>query len=357
MFIKLLKRVLPKLSDKTTPNLFYFEETRRAAQADDDDEPLKKTKPQQEFMPVFKRHQLDFYHCLFGQSESKQQDELSMHVASKVALLLNKPNLLLKNLPVLPASVSQVLESMSDPDFDVSAIVQIIDYEPAIAAKVIELANSSYYKRGEKDVTDLHQAFMTLGSKGLFEGVINGFISQMTPQSKLYFKQYGNKIWHHSFSTGVIAKLLLEQSEYQEQAATAYLVGLLCNLGDMIIFQLMADAFSVVHPDCQPDSLAFKQLMMNHSKMLTCQMAKHWHFPESVVKALVVQSRLTEPKQFATAFEKYPMACYVFEANLLSELEIRIGIEPLNAVQLLKSADELIFSEQGKTYLAGLSAQ
>ncbi|NQZ10968.1 MAG: HDOD domain-containing protein [Algicola sp.] len=129
---------------------------------------------------------------------------------------------------------------------------------------------------------------------GLVEGVINGFISKMTPQAKVYYKQYGEKIWHHSFSTGSFSKKLISAAAQKEKPNEDYLIGLVCNLGDMIIYQLMTDAFAVVHPDSQPDSWAFKNLMITHSRMLTCQMAKYFNFPEDIIKALIVQTKLTK---------------------------------------------------------------
>ena len=102
---------------------------------------------------------------------------------------------------------------------------------------------------------------MILGTNGLIEGVINGFIGSFTPESRVYFQQYGVKIWQHCLSTGVIAKKLINSSPHKRDAAQGYLIGLICNLGDMIIYQLLTEAFAFIHPDSQPNSFAFKELM------------------------------------------------------------------------------------------------
>ncbi|MCJ8273339.1 MAG: HDOD domain-containing protein, partial [Psychrosphaera sp.] len=277
MFRKLLEKLFPSLSDKTKANVFYFEETRKAALEAEENcagEQISANDPIM-MMTNEQRHMLAFYDCLFGQSSLNQQpDELSEYVANKLEILLTKPAVLLKSLPILPASLTQVLTAISGDDFNVDELVDLIEHEPAIAAKVIELANSSFYKRGSKAVTDLKSAFMGLGRDGLVEGVINGFVGKMTPHAKVYFRQYGDKIWHHSFRTGLISKQLISASAQKEHAAEGYLIGLIANLGDMIIYQLMIDAFAVVHPDCQPDSWAFKNLMITHSRRLTCLMAR-----------------------------------------------------------------------------------
>ncbi|WP_114327077.1 HDOD domain-containing protein [Candidatus Colwellia aromaticivorans] len=71
-------------------------------------------------------------------------------------------------------------------------------------------------------------------------------------------------MWKHSFTTGVIAKELINRSEYKQESAQGYLIGLICNLGDMIIYQLLMESFAYVHPDCQPNSFAFKNLLIKN---------------------------------------------------------------------------------------------
>lgn len=352
MFRKLVETLFPSFSGRTKANVFYFEDTRK----NESEEEVNTFEPGANdpinFLTAQQKHQLAFYDCLFGESSlNRKDDELSQFVAQRLEMVLTKPASLLKSLPILPASLSKVLDILKGDDFDVAQLVETIEQEPAIAAKVIELANSSYYKRGEKPVEDLKSAFMGLGRDGLVEGVINGFISKMTPQAKVYFKQYGEKIWKHSFDTGVITKQLLKNAGFANDSPQGYLIGLICNLGDMIIYQLMTDAFAVVHPDCQPDSWAFKNLMITHSRKLTCQMAKYWNLPDNIVKTLVVQAKLTSPQQLPALHEKYPLACYIYESNLLSELEFRFNEKQFDAQTLEQMADKLLYSNESKQYV------
>jgi len=295
MFKAILKLLFPTIKKKNVPNYFYYEEDKKAEEeiqqrAFDKDQSAKLLR----LVSVEEAHQQDFYDFLFGQSPATtQHDELSQYVADKIEVGLRKPKTIIEAMPVLPASLSKVIDQLSDNNFDTQELLNLIQQEPSIAAKVIELANSSFYNRTDKEIADLKSAFMLLGRNGLIEGVINGFVSKLTPQAQIYFKQYGNKIWHHSHTTGVISKELINKSLYKEEAAQGYLIGLICNLGDMIIFQLLMEAFSFIHPDCQPNSYAFKELMQQKSKKLTYHIAKHWQFPQSILDALALQVKVT----------------------------------------------------------------
>ena len=271
MFNQLVNSLFSSFKKKHTPNYFYFEDSRNLKEEEQEQAVTELqdllTSESKKLVSLEEEYQLKFYNFLFGQSPPTQQhDELSLYIASQVENVLNSPNSVLESLPILPNSLTKILEQSAKDDFDTDVLLKLIQEEAVIAAKVIELANSSYYNRRNKEITDLKSAFMLLGVNGLIEGVINGFVSKLVPQSHIYFKQYGNKIWQHSLSTGVIAKELIAKSSGESESAQGYLIGLICNLGDMIIYQLLIEAFSFVHPDCQPNSFAFKELMFKNSK-------------------------------------------------------------------------------------------
>lgn len=356
MFKALVERLFPKSKTNNKPNYFYFEEDKNEDE-EKQQQAITKLHNADEAKPlrlasVESDHQQDFYDYLFGQSPATtQHDELSSYVAVKVEALLKKPQAMLNLMPVLPASLTMVIEQLSGDDFDIEDLLNLIEQEPSIAAKVIELANSSFYNHTEKEITDLKSAFMLLGRDGLIEGVINGFVSKLTPQSKIYFKQYGNKIWQHSLSSGVIAKELINSSVYKDEAAQGYLIGLICNLGDMIIYQLLMDAFSFVHPDCQPNSYAYKELMQKKSKQLTYYIAKNWKFPQSILDALALQVKLTQSSMLESVFPKRAIACYVYEANIISELIMMFDHKDKTEEQIYQAVSTLLYSEEAKQYI------
>lgn len=70
----------------------------------------------------------------------------------------------LNRLPSLPVVAVRLLERFSDPDVALSCIVEIIQNDPAITAKILRAANSAQYGIG-RPVTDLVRAVGLLGKK------------------------------------------------------------------------------------------------------------------------------------------------------------------------------------------------
>lgn len=359
MFNKLLSQLFQK-PENSTPNVYFFEESRQDVDSKKEVENQQANKNRNTnhdelmFYSFEDEYQQNFYDYLLGESnrvESPNDHELSQFISSKIQSLLKKPKLILDVLPILPLSLTKIIEQINNQDFDTEALIQLIQQEPAIAAKVIELANSVYYNRNNKEITDLKSAFMLLGANGLSEGVINGFVHKLVPNSTIYFRQYGQKIWQHSLSTGITAKALVAKSSIKDSAAQAYFIGLICNLGDLIIYQLLTDAFAIVHPDCQPNSTVFKNLMAKESKKLTYFIAKYWNFPDSILEALALQAKVKRAALLPTLHNKMPLACYVYEAKIISQIELRLAHSPIDDEYIKEVSTSLLFTEEANSQL------
>jgi len=344
MFSSLVSRMFSSSKNVEEPNYFYFENTRsekkeKTAQIANNN-PSQTTAEKLQRTPVTlpsinECHTRLFYDYLFGISDKNSvQDDLTPFITAKIEELLARPVELLKALPPLPNSLNTIIQQANKEDFDTDELIDILEHEPFVAAKVIELANSVHYNKSDKAIVDLKSAFMLLGTKGLIEGVVTGFVNRLTPSNTVYFKHYGEKIWQHSVKTAEIAKELVAKSDCKNEKSQAYLTGLLNNLGNMIIFQLLVEAFSYVHPDSHPNSLGFKSLMFKYSKRLTYYIAKSWHFPNEILNVLAKQVSLSNPAMLNAFFQQHPITSYVYEANILAEVSLLIEDDKILADDL-----------------------
>ena len=284
-------------------------------------------------------HDGEFLDYLFGESRLRtESDPFSDFVACQVERLIRSPKALLNELPVMPASVTTLMSELQSDEFDVGALLKVIEREPSMAADVVKLANSAFYKRNEKQVTDLKTAFLNMGSQGLVEGVVNSYMKNFTPGNNIYWRHFGEKIWNHSIQTASFSKELMKESSSQEDQASAYFVGLIRNLGKMIIFQMMVEAFKHVDPSVPPNSLALKRLINSYSIRLTYTIAKFWELPESVLTVIGYQ----ESSRYACT----PLGQAVFEANSLSELTCLLEEQMIDIEQFKSRCKERLTSPE-----------
>lgn len=325
MFRRLISKVFPKLKQEIEANHYFFEDTKDVPE-NHDIQYNQNTAPVPDFAFELNNtvhYQDRFFELLFNSAITTSQcDPINEFIECKILQLLRQPQYILKALPLVPSSLTQVMNTLNQDEFDVDLLVNLISDDPIIAAKVVELANSAFYNRANKPISDLKAAFMLLGKKGLSEGVINGFIAQMVPKAQIYFKNYGKHLWAHSQTTGRLSQLLADK--YKINAEQAYLVGLLVNLGSMVIFQLMIDAFSSVCPDTQPNAQNIKRLVTDYGQRLTLDIAKLWNFPREILESLAVQSKISTEHELLKYSERYPIGGCVYQANQLAMLSLLV---------------------------------
>ena len=316
MFRKLLRALLPSfVPAEVDANYAFFDKT-------PENEPLPfadKAPVNDQAIPYENDLEGAYLDYLFGcdARPMQQNDSLSHFIYHQLSLLMHEPEQLLSHLPVMPASISQVLKELDNPDFDVQRLLAVVEREPAMAADLIKLANSPRYRRREQEITELKAAFMSMGANGLLEGVVQSYIKRFTPRPSIYYRQFGEKIWQHALQTADFAKLAASDS--QTDPGAAYFTALLYNLGTMIIFELMIEAFNVVDPDVTPSSAAFKRLIREYSHDLTLTLANYWQLPQLIVKGLH-HSRLHRIRLDRSQAQLSPLAQLCEQADIASKL-------------------------------------
>ncbi len=149
----------------------------------------------------------------------------------------------IKDLPTLPAIADAALAVAHNPDSTANDLLKVILIDPAIAAKVVRVANSVFFNRGF-EITDLQSAIVRMGFtnvRNLLLGVsvIRAFDSFFVeaPYSREDF-------WVHSISVGALAGRLTESRHLS--SSTAFLAGLLHDLGKLILDRYLQHEFREV---------------------------------------------------------------------------------------------------------------
>ena len=67
------------------------------------------------------------------------------------------------DLPPFPDTALKVQQCVSDPDSDIQSLAAIVATEPALAARLMRMANSAMMRRGPMEVTDINTAISRVG--------------------------------------------------------------------------------------------------------------------------------------------------------------------------------------------------
>lgn len=347
------KREEPKFLDNTaqdTLNAAQQKQARRVKPQESAIEALEKKYghiTQQEIQlagDFLDRKDFRFYDFLLGESKEKREvNELEKKILIDTNKMLNRPEVALQHLPQLPQSITELKNMLDSSEFKLEEFSKVVQKEPALASHMVKIANSPMHNHSGKEISNLGHAFMLIGSEGVKEHVLMRFFKQLMNIRPIYFKMFGAKIWDHSLSTAMMAKKIAEGSGVNQE--TAYLNGLVHDIGKIMIFQLMVNAFKTANPEDSPNSMVFKKLLNDKSMAISLMIVKAWKMPDSIVTG-IHDLALTHKRPAKTKMGKV-----LYDANLVSELIMMHETTKLAPEQYLEMAKKTQLSDIATDFL------
>ncbi len=251
-----------------------------------------------------------FYDVMFEATKDQQPMNLLEEKAlEQVRTVLNDPQRLSKHIPTLPAMLIQLLKTLKNPYSDVFDFVDILEKDPAFAAEVLRVANSARYCKADQEIRSLKRAVSLLGLSGLSKIATTLLMSNVIPCKPIYYKMFGRQIWVHSMHCATLCELLA--GSHNEDEFDGYFLGLIHDIGKIVIFNCLCEALGMIMMDCSPGTKVFKKLMSEMSADISFYIAKEWQLPQLYCDALEEQTVTKKPIK--------SLAKLLYKANKLSE--------------------------------------
>jgi len=186
-------------------------------------------------------------------------------------------------VPRLPMVIPQLMRSLKDDTMTGVQLARQIARDPVLVGEVIRVANSPYYRRSRK-ISNIEQAVVLLGRDGLHQLVARvAFYPIFNLKSGHVTNLAAARVWMQSERCALVCHCLAEQR--REDVFSAYLTGLVANVGLMVGFRLMDQVLDKQH-DPIPNSGAFYSVFIERSRQLSHRITEEWNFPESVIQAI-----------------------------------------------------------------------
>lgn len=199
-----------------------------------------------------------------------------------------------EDIPPLSVTQSKLLRLLNDESVDLSEIAQTIEEDPGITARIIGLANSSYFKTNKTIVTVKDAIVYSLGLQMVKSLCISLLLSGSLDVSRCQRFSMEN-YWKESLGTALCSKILARHSELDKTNTIedAYLCGLLHALGKVLLAHLYPQEYNKVleleqqdHQHEQNICWALQneagQLGINHCEAAV-YLGRKWQLPKQVV--------------------------------------------------------------------------
>jgi HD-like signal output (HDOD) protein len=225
-----------------------------------------------------------------------------------------------RQLPVLPILLLELMESFGNDSVSVADLAKKIGMDQSISAKVIRMANSVAFRRG-KEVESISQAVIRLGSNQVRSIVVATTLSNAFPVIPGFDK---NKFWQDTFSTAVIAKALAKHTSVNEE--TAFTCAMMHNIGELLLQIIKPDECALIAlaiESGEPRLLAQRETFGFDYSQVGVALAKHWDFSENFCNAIEQQLdplSYDEPSQEAVLIRLSVFASFAWGAKLPPEI-------------------------------------
>ena len=204
------------------------------------------------------------------------------HPNSSIDRLLKSPQ-----LPSVPAVAIKLLDLAQDLDSSTRDIVETVKSDPALAAKILRSANSSYFSF-QSDIRTLEQAVPLIGRTVITTLALSFSLSSEAmadgPLSE-HYKQY----WLRSVVQASAAEALAGFINRKSMSSELFMTGLLIDIGQLAMLRVLREDYIPVIDQLEEDaaSLEVREKLVfgfNHTDIGT-QLMQQWKFPEAMCDA------------------------------------------------------------------------
>jgi HD-like signal output (HDOD) protein len=203
--------------------------------------------------------------------------------------------------PSLPPLYLELVNAALSPMSSLQEITDIVCRDPALTAKMLQLANSAFIGVGHP-VSHVFEAVQLLGvdliqSLALAVPLFSAFDSRKCPVFPL------EEVWQHSLETGLLARRMIEQHALQSlEMQSCFTAGLLHDLGKLILADGLPGEYTKVMATARAQRRPIHEVEKAHWQVSHADIGGYllglWGLPVSVVEAVMYHhapSRDTAP--------------------------------------------------------------
>lgn len=193
----------------------------------------------------------------------------------------------IKDLPPMPKIIYKAREVMANPKSGFKEIAEVIETDQAIAAKVLQVANSAYYGLSGM-VSSIHQASVVLGHKTLEQLITMVSATSLLGSHLKGYRMGSGALWQHSLAVALCSRMIAcDRAPALEN--DAFSVGLIHDAGklalDRYILERKASVEQLLKSGTPFLEIERQVLGFDHTE-LALDLCTKWKLPENHATAI-----------------------------------------------------------------------
>lgn len=183
------------------------------------------------------------------------------------------------------------LSSMPVEEVDVDKLVRLIEVDPGLTGKVLQLANSVYFS-GVHQISNLRRAVVQIGMEEAISFIHAVYYRKALPEFPNFEGFFNDKdYWSHSWACATANKLLGHPAiTSQILAGELYITGLLHGIGKLVLAllkpELYLQSLQLASEFQQRDFAAQMDIFGTTDADIGSELLREWKLPENICMAI-----------------------------------------------------------------------
>lgn len=248
-------------------------------------------------------------------------------------------------LPFLPDTASKVLSASNDPDCESRTLAELIQQDQALAAHVLNVANSAAYAPKEP-IVSLQQAISRLGIRTICDIAIAVSVKGRVFRIPGYQVKV-RRLWQHSAMAGVYAKEIARLRRFNVEGA--FSCGLMHDVGKPVVMQAFLDILGEMTAKRVPFRLLESAMDAFHPYVGGILIEK-WSLPPWVKASIIHHHDRAAATEYGEDVRCTHLADILAHWALnpeLTEEDFDLEMPVLNELGLYRDDIELLLSRRG----------
>ncbi len=193
-----------------------------------------------------------------------------------------------KDMPPLPQSIIQILELTRSSKTSAQDLAKVFERDPALAANILKIANSSFYGFTRKISTITH-AIVCLGLDTVKSIALTSSTQEMLNNEIPAYDLEKGMLLQHSITCANCARIIAQRIGYKD-CEEAYTAGLLLDIGKVILSRFAEDQFNQIIEKIKdnktPFNIAEQEILGFDHPKIGGRIIKKWNLPPILIEAV-----------------------------------------------------------------------
>lgn len=254
--------------------------------------------------------------------------------------ILRRKILTMDTLPSVPKLYFELKEVIDHPTTGIEDVAQVISKDLAMAAKILQLANTAFYAVGGQQVTDLNRAISLLGLNLVTELVLVGHLFQASDEALCPGFSL-ELLWEYSLKVGFLARRIAQEEKQPRNIQEAsQLSGLLHDIGKLILAKAVPKEYATIllaGPATAVEEIAMEQKTFGSTHAAVgAFLAGTWGLPLTIVDVIAYHH---SPTSAPNQSQFTPLTAVHIASALLEAKEVpdsgELSLDYLQAIGLV----------------------